>query len=321
MRSRVAIVVAAVVAAIVVLLLLDGTEPVRAGAEIDRYVGVVADGSARSDIEATLEIRPIGTRDRLLVIRESRAGKPIFAYDPELSPPMHLVAVSRDLTTFVVLHPELDAAGDFTVVFNAPHAGSYLLYADATPQGQLGKRVFRFSFPIAIGEFSGAAPAIPKRDRPSRAIRPSSLVARVDGYVIKLAPISERFEPRATLNAKGQTAITATVRRGDNVPADFDSVDWGDLINTTTLAYSRVSAVSGDWLHRNRGRDTPGFARRRVRPLGPSHPVVIEPPPALQQDAKGTLVTERLNAGTYALGFRFHADGADHIATFFIDAR
>ncbi len=303
-----------------IVVLLDGTEPVRAGAEVDRYVGVVADGSARSDIEATLEIRPIGSRDRLLVIRESRGGKPIVAYDPGISPPMHLVAVSRDLKTFVPLRPQLDAAGDFTVIFHAPHAGPYLLYADATPQG-LRERVFRFDFPITIGEFSGSTHAIVHRDHPSRVTRPSNLVARVDGYVVRLAPISERFEPRATLDAKGRTAITATVRRGDKVPADFDLDDADELIDATTLAYSRVTAVSGNWLHRNRDRNIPGFAHRPVRPLGPSHPVVVEPPSAMQHDAKGTLLLERLNAGTYALSFRFHADGADHIATFFIDAR
>lgn len=300
--------VAVVVAAIVVSL--DATEPARAGAEVDRYVGVVADGSARSDIEATLEIRPIGARDRLLVIRESRAGTSIVAYDddPGLPSPMHLLAVSSDFKSFVPLRPQLDAAGDFTVIFNAPRAGSYVLYARATPQG-LGERVFRFDVPITIGEFSGTSRANPKRGEALRPPMLPSLVARVDGYVVTLAPASERLQARATLDTKGQTIITATVRRGGKPPPDFsiDVRDADDLINVTTLRYFGIHAVPEAFVRTMRG-----FERRFVR---------VRPPRSPQHDAKGTLVVEPLIAGTYALAFRFHAERADHIATFFIDAR
>ena len=300
--------VAVVVAAIVVSL--DTTEPARAGAEVDRYVGVVADGSARSDIEATLEIRPIGPRDRLLVIRETRAGTAIVAYDddPALPSPMHLLAVSSDLRSFVPLRPQLDAAGDFTVIFNAPRAGSYVLYAVATPQG-LGERAFRFDVPITIGEFSGTARANSKRDEASRPPMLPSLVARVDGYVVTLAPASERLQARTTLDTKGHTIITATVRRGGKRPPDFsiDGHDADDLINVTTLRYFGVHAIPADFV-----RTMCGFQRRIVR---------VRPPGSPQHDAKGTLVVGPLVAGTYALAFRFHAERADHIATFFIDAR
>ena len=298
--------VAIVVAAIVVSL--DTTEPARAGAEVDRYVGVVADGSARSDIEATLEIRPIGARDRLLVIRETRAGTSIVAYDadPGLPSPMHLFAVSSDLRSFVPLRPQLDAAGDFTVIFNAPRAGSYVLYAVATPQG-LGERAFRFDVPITIGEYSGTARAHSKRNETLRPPMLPSLVARVDGYVVTLAPASARLRARATLDTKGQTIITATVRRGGKRPPDFSIAVADDLINVTTLRYFGVHAVPADFVRTMRG-----FEHRIVH---------VRPPGSPQHDAKETLVIEPLVAGTYALAFRFHAERADHIATFFIDAR
>lgn len=280
-----------------VVVSLEASPPARAGAEVDRYVGVVADGSARSDIEATLEIRPIGAHDRLLVIRESRAGKPIVAYDndPTLPSPMHLVAVSRDLARFVPLRPQLDASGDFTVIFNPPHAGPYLLYAVATPQG-LGEHAFRFEFPVKLGSFSGAVQTNAIRDETPRHVRLASLVARVDGYVV-------------TLDTKAQTVITATVRHGDKPPTDFsmdfDSTD--DLIDATTLAYRRVHAFPADLEHTMRA-----FPRRIAR---------ARPSQDADHAAKATLVVEPTIAGTYALAFRFHADGADHVATFFIDAR
>jgi hypothetical protein len=205
---------------------------------------------------------------------------------------MHLVAVSRDLTSFVPLRPQLDAAGDFAIIFHAPQAGSYVLYAVATPQG-LGERVFRFEVPITIGEFSGTARPKPKRD---------------DGCVVTLAPASEQLQARATLDAKGRTIITANDRRGGEPPPDFsiNLDDAGDLINVATLAYFRVHAFPADFVRTMRG-----FPRRiaRKRPPGSRHPA-----------AKGMLVVEPLVAGTYALAFRFHAEGADHIATFFIIA-
>lgn len=293
-----------------VVVSLEASPPARAGAEVDRYVGVVADGSTRSDIEATLEIRPIGAHDRLLVIRESRAGKPIVAYDndPTLPSPMHLVAVSRDLATFVPLRPQLDASGDFTVIFNPPHAGPYLLYAVATPQG-LGEHAFRFEFPVKLGSFSGAVQTNAIRDETPRHVRLASLVARVDGYLVTLAPASERIKARATLDTKAQTVITATVRHGDKPPTDFsmDLDNTDDLIDATTLAYRRVHAFPADLEHTMRA-----FPRRIAR---------ARPPQDADHAAKATLVVEPTVAGTYALAFRFHADGADHVATFFIDAR
>jgi len=71
----------------------------------------------------------------------------------------------------------------------------------------------------------------------------------------------------------------------------------------TTLRYFGVHAFPADFVRTE---------RRIVR---------VRPPGSPQHDAKGTLVVGPLVAGTYVLAFRFHAERADHIATFFIDGR
>jgi hypothetical protein len=120
-------------------------------------------------------------------------GAPVTAFDVEHDKRMHLILVRRDTTGYQHLHPEMDAAGTWTVPLAVPAAGSYRAFADFAPAGgeptTLGVDV------AAPGDF---APATHSESR----------TAQVDGYTVGLT---------GDLVAGRASAVTLTVAR-DGVP-------------------------------------------------------------------------------------------------------
>jgi hypothetical protein len=120
-------------------------------------------------------------------------GAPVTAFDVEHDKRMHLILVRRDTTGFQHLHPEMDAAGTWTVPLAVPAAGSYRAFADFAPTGgeptTLGVDV------AAPGDF---APATHSESR----------TAQVDGYTVGLT---------GDLVAGRASPVTLTVAR-DGVP-------------------------------------------------------------------------------------------------------
>jgi hypothetical protein len=51
--------------------------------------------------------------------------------------PMHLIAVSKDLSQFQHIHPEVDANGTYTVTATFPRAGTEILFDEFAPNGQM----------------------------------------------------------------------------------------------------------------------------------------------------------------------------------------
>ncbi|MER6512848.1 hypothetical protein ABT158_38985 [Nonomuraea sp. NPDC001636] len=62
-------------------------------------------------------------------------GRPVTAYQVEHDKKLHFIVVSRDLTTFLHLHPEMTPDGIWSVGLTLPAAGAYRAFADFAPTG------------------------------------------------------------------------------------------------------------------------------------------------------------------------------------------
>ncbi|AQZ67783.1 Putative secreted protein [[Actinomadura] parvosata subsp. kistnae] len=62
-------------------------------------------------------------------------GKPVTDYKVEHDKKLHFIVVSRDLTSFQHLHPELAPDGTWSVQLSLPKAGPYRAFADFAPAG------------------------------------------------------------------------------------------------------------------------------------------------------------------------------------------
>ncbi|MFI6174323.1 hypothetical protein ACIA8R_02140 [Nonomuraea sp. NPDC051191] len=62
-------------------------------------------------------------------------GRPVTDYQIEHDKKLHFIVVSRDLTTFLHLHPEMTPDGIWSVGLTLPEAGAYRAFADFAPTG------------------------------------------------------------------------------------------------------------------------------------------------------------------------------------------
>ncbi|MGP3962316.1 hypothetical protein ACTWPT_40625 [Nonomuraea sp. 3N208] len=99
-------------------------------------------------------------------------GKPVTDYEVEHDKKLHFIVVSRDLTTFQHLHPEMTSDGVWSVKLTLPAAGTYRAFADFAPTGgsalTLGTDLF------VAGDYE------------PRALPETSRTASVDGYEVTL---------------------------------------------------------------------------------------------------------------------------------------
>ncbi|MEU1723900.1 hypothetical protein [Nonomuraea sp. NPDC005692] len=62
-------------------------------------------------------------------------GRPVTDYQVEHDKKLHFIVVSRDLTTFLHLHPEMTPDGIWSVGLTLSEAGAYRAFADFAPTG------------------------------------------------------------------------------------------------------------------------------------------------------------------------------------------
>jgi hypothetical protein len=131
-------------------------------------LGVSADGY-------TLRIRPtqveMGEEREMRFAIESEAG-PMTEFDELHERRMHLIVVRRDGAAFRHLHPEMDAAGTWSVPVAFREAGVYRVFADFSVEGEqetLAADVF-----VSGGKFEA---------RPFPAPQP---LAETEGYEVRL---------------------------------------------------------------------------------------------------------------------------------------
>jgi len=100
-------------------------------------------------------------------------GQPVTGYSTAHGKDLHLIAVRRDLTNFQHVHPDLDAAGTWTVPLDLSDPGVYRVFADFTPADRAGGLTLGADLSVAGDYQPQPLPAV-------------SRTAEVDGYTVTL---------------------------------------------------------------------------------------------------------------------------------------
>jgi hypothetical protein len=100
-------------------------------------------------------------------------AKPVTRYKVEHDKKMHFIVVSRDLTSFQHVHPEMTPDGTWSVKLTLPKAGTYRAFADFVPEG--GEKLTLGADLQAAGDFQPEP--LPHVSR----------TATVDDYTVNLA--------------------------------------------------------------------------------------------------------------------------------------
>ncbi len=121
---------------------------------------------------------------------QDQTGEPITGYEELHERQLHLIVVSRDLTEFHHVHPQLDRTGTWVIELPALRPGPYRAITDFWVTD--GPR-------LALG----VDLQVPGDNQPAVLAHPST-ISRVDGYDVTLA---------ATTGPTGEMTATLTVRR------------------------------------------------------------------------------------------------------------
>jgi hypothetical protein len=152
-------------------------------------LGIAADGYALRMSPSQVER---GEARELRFTIDGPGGAPVTEFDELHERRMHLIVVRRDGTGFRHLHPEMDAAGTWTVPVEFDAAGVYRAFADFSVDGEqqtLATDVF-----VSGGPFEA---------RPFPAPRP---VDETAGYEVRLDtddPVAGEASPLAFTVARG----------------------------------------------------------------------------------------------------------------------
>ncbi|TDD03710.1 hypothetical protein E1292_20560 [Nonomuraea deserti] len=99
-------------------------------------------------------------------------GRPVTGYEVQHDKKMHFIVVSRDLSTFQHVHPEMAADGTWSVELAFPEAGAYRAFADFAPTG---------GDALTLGTDLSVA-----GDYEPKALPPVTRTSTVDGYTVTL---------------------------------------------------------------------------------------------------------------------------------------
>jgi hypothetical protein len=151
-----------------------------------------------SEPEAPLPSQPVTLRYR---VSDARSGQALTDLPIDHERPMHLITVSKDLSQFQHIHPELGDDEAYGVTTTFPEDGMYVLYDEFVYDG---RRVLdRRQLPVGSASDSGASLA-------------SDLTPKtVDGVTVKL------FPPR-TIKAGEEARFTFDVARDERPVTDLE---------------------------------------------------------------------------------------------------
>jgi len=133
-------------------------------------LGVAADGYAVRFAPTQFER---GEARELRFTIETAGGAPVTEFDELHERRMHLIVVRRDGTRFRHLHPEMDAAGTWSVPVRFGEAGVYRAFADFSADGE--QHTLAGDLFVSGGEFE------------SRPFPAPQEVDSTDGYEVRLA--------------------------------------------------------------------------------------------------------------------------------------
>ncbi|MBM7566897.1 hypothetical protein [Paenibacillus sacheonensis] len=77
-----------------------------------------------------------GKEASLLLQVRNPAGQPVDEFAEDMTKLMHLIVVSKDLSSFQHLHPTYEGEGRFRVKVTFPHGGPFLLVSEFMPDGK-----------------------------------------------------------------------------------------------------------------------------------------------------------------------------------------
>jgi hypothetical protein len=154
--------------------------------------------------------------------------QPIRQYSVEMTKKLHVVIVSADFSTFLHIHPTLDARGHFLIDQQFPAPGPYLVYADGLPNN-MDHQVFRFD--ITVG---GNAQQKPKT------IAPTGREVNIGPYTVDLSQVR--------LSAGGMDSIDVHILKGDKPANDLHPYLGVDahavFLNSQDLTYVHVHPMA-----------------------------------------------------------------------------
>ncbi len=148
-------------------------------------------------------------------------GEVVRDFEEEHEAPLHLIVVRRDLTGYQHLHPEMDAAGTWSVPLELPRGGTYRAYADfhtgdarAHARGRPdGRRPVR-ARGAPGAELRGEDRRVRSRARPTAGTtRSTSLSAATAGPSPTSSPIWERAATSSRSARATSPTSTSTRRR------------------------------------------------------------------------------------------------------------
>lgn len=116
-----------------------------------------------------------GSKTGITIQVTDEAGNPVTKFDINHEKEMHLIVVSKDLSTFNHIHPEHKGDGKFEVSTVFPAAGEYKLIADYMPAG--GDAVSQSSWVTIAGDAAKEAAIEPDQ----------TLTKTVDGVTATLS--------------------------------------------------------------------------------------------------------------------------------------
>lgn len=154
-------------------------------------------------------------------------GRPETSFTPTHDRKLHLIVVSRDLTDFQHLHPQLQDDGTWSMGLLLRGAGAYKVFADFTAAGRPA--------PTTL-----AADVLVSGDFDPDPLPSASRTAVVDGYTVTLD---------GTLTPGAESRLTLTVRKDGREVTDLQPYlgAYGHLVSlrTADLAYLHVHPAAG----------------------------------------------------------------------------
>ncbi|MDN3293845.1 hypothetical protein QWM81_07270 [Streptomyces ficellus] len=134
----------------------------------------VSEGGYTLDLKTPSVAAGKASQLRFAVVDE-RAGRNVTVFRREHGKQLHLIVVSRDLTTYRHLHPVMAADGTWSTPVRLPKAGGYRVFADFTPEAKNAGN-------LTLGaDLAVSGPSTPQP------LPPHSTTATVDGYQVALA--------------------------------------------------------------------------------------------------------------------------------------
>jgi hypothetical protein len=167
---------------------------------------------------------------------------PIRNYAVEMTKKLHVVIVSADFRRFMHVHPNLSAAGHFTLNQSFPAPGKYYIYADGEPNN-LDHQVFRFE--INVGAPSG---------QEMISLSPTGREVNIGPYTVDLSQVK--------IHAGGMEMIDVHILKGDRAAADLHPYLGANahavFLNGKDLSYVHVHPMAmGDMAAMSSGMKAP----------------------------------------------------------------